>query len=135
MIFFFPSSDTLDIVLLQKNTEGLEQPIFVFNRALRDEKMRYDIMEKHEYALVKALKAFRIYALHSNIISYVPSALVKEILIHPNIYGKIRKWISKFLEFDLEIKPTTLVKGEGSAKLLAESNYKALGVNFMKIHS
>jgi hypothetical protein len=72
LIFSFASSDTLVVVLLQKNTEGLEQPIFFFSRALRDAEMRYDIMEKKLYALVKALKAFRIYVLHSKIISYAP---------------------------------------------------------------
>jgi hypothetical protein len=29
----------------------------------------------------------------------------------------------------LEIKPTRLVKGQGLAKLLAESNFRALGIN------
>jgi hypothetical protein len=81
LIFSFASSDTLVVVLLQRNTEGLEQPISFFSRALRDAEMRYDIMEKQAYALVKALKAFRIYVLHSKIIAYVPSASVKEILI------------------------------------------------------
>jgi hypothetical protein len=37
----------------------------------------------------------------------------------------------QILEFDLEIKPTKLVKGQGLAKLLAESNCKYLGVNFI----
>jgi hypothetical protein len=46
MIFSFASFDTLVDVLLQKNTKGLEQPISFFNRALRDAKIRYDIMEK-----------------------------------------------------------------------------------------
>jgi len=84
---------------------------------------------------VKALKAFRIYVLHSKIITYVPSALVKVILIQPDIDGKRRKWIAKILDFDLEIKPTKLVKGQGLAKLLAKSNCKVLGVNFMNTHS
>jgi hypothetical protein len=56
---------------------------------------------------------------------------VKDILVHPNIDGKRSKWITKFLEFDLEIKPTKLVKGQGLAKLLVESNCKALGVKFI----
>jgi hypothetical protein len=78
--------------------------------------------------LVKVLKAFRVYVLNSKIIAYVPSASVKEIFIQPNINGKISKWISKILEFDLEIKPTKLVKGKGLAKLLAESNLKRWGL-------
>jgi hypothetical protein len=48
---------------------------------LRDAEMRYDIMEKKAYALVKALKDFRVYFMNSKIVSYVPSALVKD--IHP----------------------------------------------------
>jgi hypothetical protein len=61
--------------------------------------------------------------------------LVKDILIQPNIDGRRSKWISKILEFDLEIKPTKLVKGQGLARLLAESNCKSLGVNFINTFS
>jgi hypothetical protein len=39
------------------------------------------------------------------------------------------------LKFDLEVKPTKLVKGQGLARLLAKSNCKALGVNFMSTNS
>jgi hypothetical protein len=133
LIFSFASFDTVATVLLQKNVEGLEQPIAFFSRALRDVELKYDIMDKKAYALVKSLKSFRVYVLHSRVIAYVPSAVVKEILIQPDIDGKRSKWIAKLLEFDLEIKPTKLVKGQGLAKLLAESNCSALGVNF--IHS
>jgi len=54
-------------------------------------------MEKKEYALIKSLKDFRIYVLHSKIIAYVPSASVKEILIQPDIDGKRSKWMAKVL--------------------------------------
>jgi hypothetical protein len=115
MIFYFATFDTLVVVLHQKNTERLEHLISFFNRALRDEELRYDFMEKQEYALFKSLKDFRIYVLHSNIVPYVPSASMKEILIQHDIDGKRSKWISKIMEFDLEIKPTKLVKGQGLA--------------------
>jgi len=39
------------------------------------------------------------------------------------------------MEFDLEIKPTKLVKGQGLARLLAESKCEDLGANFMNINS
>jgi hypothetical protein len=55
-------------------------------------------------------------------------------LVQPHIDGKRSKWIAKILEFDLEIKPTKLVKGQGLARLLAKSNCKAMGVNFMNIN-
>jgi hypothetical protein len=135
LIFSFASFDTLVVVLMHKNTEGLEEPISFFSRALRDAEIRYVIMEKKAYDLVNALKDFRIYVLHSKIVAYVPSASVKEILIQLDIDGKRSRWIAKILEFDLEIKPTKLVKGQGLARLLVESNCKDLGVNFMNINS
>jgi hypothetical protein len=131
LIFSFASCDTVAAVLLQKNDQGQEQPISFFSKALRDAELWYEIMEKQAYALVKALKAFRVYVFHSKIIAYVPSASVKDILIQPDIDGRRGKWIAKILEFDLEIKPTKLIKGQGLAKLLAESNCKALGINFI----
>jgi hypothetical protein len=134
MIFSFSSFDTLVVVFLQKNAGGLEQPISFFSKALRDVEMRYNIMEKQLYDLVKAIKAFRVYVLHSKIVAYVPLASVKEILIQPDIDGKRSKWIAKIMEFDLEINPTKLVKGQGLARFLAESNCKDLGVNFMNIN-
>jgi hypothetical protein len=88
-------------------------------------------MEKHAYALVKALKEFRIYILHSHTIAYVPSSYVKEILTQLDPEGKRGKWIAVFLEYDLEIKPTKLIKGQGLAKLMAQSNCELLGINFI----
>ena len=60
---------------------------------------------------MKALKSFRVYVLHSKITAYVPSTSMKDILIQPDIDGRRGKWIAKILEFDLEIKPTKLIKG------------------------
>jgi hypothetical protein len=102
---------------------------------LRDVELWYEIMEKQAYALVKALKDFRVYVLHLKVRAYVPSASVKDILVQPDIDGRRGKWIAKILEFDLEIKPTKMVKGQGLAKLLVESNSEALGVNFLNTRS
>ena len=55
LTFSFASKDTIAAVLLQKNKEGLEQPIAFFSKTLRDSKLKYSILEKQAYALVKAL--------------------------------------------------------------------------------
>jgi hypothetical protein len=128
-IFSFASEHTLAAVLLQKNEEGYEQPITFFSKSLRDAELKYNIMEKQAYAMVKALKAFRTYALHSKIIAYVPTSVVKDILVQEDSDGKRGRWLAKIQEFDLEVKPTKLVKGQGLARLLAESNFRALGMN------
>ena len=92
-------------------------------------------MEKQAYALVKALKFFRIYVLHSKILAYVPSSAVKEILGQPDSEGKRGRWIAKVMEYDVDIKPTKLVKGQGLAKLLTESNCQVLNLHLMAEHS
>jgi hypothetical protein len=129
LIFSFASEHTLAAVLLQKNEEGFKQPIAFFSKSLRDAELRYDIMEKQAYAMVKALKAFRTYVLHSKVIAYVPTNSVKDILVKSDSDGKRGQWHAKIQEFDLEIKPTRLVKEQGLAKLLAESNFRALRIN------
>jgi hypothetical protein len=68
-------------------------------------------VEKQAYALVKSLKEFRMYILHSHVIAYVPNNSVKDILTHPNPDGRRGKWIAAMLEHDLEINPTKLIKG------------------------
>lgn len=80
--------------------------------------------------MVKALKAFRTYVLHSQIIAYVPNAAVKDVLVQVDVEGRRGKWIAKIQEYDLDIKPTKLVKWKGLAKII-ESNFQALGVNLL----
>ena len=130
-IFSFASQDTIAAVLLQKNSDNLEHPISFFSKTLRDSELKYNIMEKQAYALVKALKFFRIYVLHSKVVAYVPNAAVKEILAQPDTEGKRGKWIAKVMEYDMEKWPTKLIKGQGLAKLLTESNCQVLNLHIM----
>ena len=93
--------------------------------------MKYNTLEKQAYSFVKALKFFIIYVLHSKVIAYVPNATIKDVLTQPNSEGKRGKWIAKIMEYDVDIKPTKLVKGQGLDKLLADSNCQALGLHLM----
>eukprot|EP00253_Pinus_taeda_P031465 PITA_31465 len=129
IIFSFASEHTIADVLLQKDDQGNEKPIAFFSRALRDAPLKYQIMEKQAYALVKAIKDFRIYILYSHVIAYVPKAVVKDILTQEGLEGKRGKWIASILEYDIEIKPTKLIKGQGLAKLMSETNFQALDIN------
>lgn len=116
---------------MQKKDHKNEQPIAFFNHTIRDVALRYNIIEKKALDLVKDLKDFRVYILHTHTISYVPTTAVKEILVQTNIEGKRRKWIAATLEYDLEIKPTNLIKGQGLAKLMDEYNLLALDINLI----
>ena len=58
LVFSYASEHTVAVVLLQKNDQGEEHPIAFFSKILRDGELKYSIMEKQTYALVKALKYF-----------------------------------------------------------------------------
>jgi hypothetical protein len=80
---------------------------------LRDSPLKYDIMEKQEYALVKSLKEFIIYILHYHVVSYVPNNYVKNILTRLDPEGRRGKLILVLLDYDLYIKPTKMIKSQG----------------------
>lgn len=132
-IFSFSSEDTIAVVLLQIDEEGSEYLVAFFSKNLRDAKPRYDIIEKQAYALIKSLKDFRVYILHSKIIAYVPLAAIKYVLTQPDVDGRRAKWISKMIKFNIELKSTKLVRGQGLAKLLAEENCRSLDIDFLCI--
>ena len=93
LIFSYASNHTIAGVFLQRNSQNVEQPIAFFSKVLRYGELKYDIMEKQAYALIKSLKYFRVYVLYSHVIAYVLSNVVKSILTQPDLEGKREKWI------------------------------------------
>ena len=53
LFFSYASEHTIAGVLLQKDNQSVEQPIAFFSKVLRDGELKYDIMEKQAYALVR----------------------------------------------------------------------------------
>jgi hypothetical protein len=51
-----------------------------------------------------------MYVLHSHILAYVPNSVVKDILTQTDLEGRRGKSIAALLEYDVEIKPTKLIK-------------------------
>jgi len=93
--------------------------------------LKYNIIEKQALALVKALKDFRVYIFHSHILAYVQTTTTKDVLMQTNPEGRQGKWITTMLEYDLEIKPKNLIKGQGLEKLMPESNFHTLDINLI----
>eukprot|EP00253_Pinus_taeda_P021433 PITA_21433 len=114
------SRDGVNIDLERKHDEEREWLVEFFSKILKDVELKYNILEKQVYDLVKALKSFRTYVLQSQIITFVPNAIVKDVLVQGDVEGKRGKWIAKIQEYGLDIKPTKLVKGKGLEKMFTE---------------
>lgn len=130
ILFSFTSKHTMAVVLMQK-IDHLEKLIAFFSRTIRDAALKYNIIEKQVLALVEDVKYFQVYILHSHILTYVPNTAVKDVLVQTDPKGTPGKWIAALLEYDLEIKPKKLIKGQGLAKLMAELNLHALDINLI----
>lgn len=65
---------------------------------------------------------------YSRLIAFVPHSAVKDILTQAYCLGTRARSVSKVQEYDLDIRPTKLVKGQGLAKILTEGNWKVLGM-------
>lgn len=127
-IFYFASEDTIASVLLQRDDDNKENPIAFMSNPLRDAELKYAIMEKQAYALVQSLKHFRSYVGYSRIVAYVPHTAVKNILTHQDCLSFIGKWVTQIKEYDIEIRPTKLIKGQRLAQMLTGVNEKVLGL-------
>ena len=108
--------------------EGLEKLISFFSHALMDVELKYNLVKKQPYALVKALNSFQIYVLHSKVIDFMPNITVKDVLLQPDIDGRRGISLTNILEFYIEIRPTKLIKGQGLAHLMEESNCRYLNL-------
>eukprot|EP00253_Pinus_taeda_P031853 PITA_31853 len=105
------------------------------NKTFQEGHPRLKEYRDEAYALIKSLKAFRIYILHSKVIAYVPFASVKDVLTQPDVDERRAKWIAKLIEFNIELKPTKLVRGQGFAKLIAKENCRMLDMNLISTNS
>ena len=79
---------------------------------MQHSELKYKTMEKQAFSLVRSLKHFKTYVGYSKIVCYVPHLAVKDILCQQDCLGKRGKLVSKIQEYDLEIKPTKLIKGQ-----------------------
>lgn len=71
------------------------------------------------------MKQFRYYILHSHAIVFVPNSVVKVVLNQQDVGINNRaSWVSKIQEFNLDIKPTKLVRGQGLYRLMEENESK-----------
>lgn len=101
------------VVVTQLNQEGLEQQIAFFNEGLKEYELRYNYVEKQVIIVVSALKKFRHILSNNRSQLLVPHSNVKDFLINKDIGEKRVGWITKVMDYDLDIKIKKLVRGRG----------------------
>ena len=64
----------MSAILIQENKERIHDLIFLMSIPLKNQELRYSQMEKHVYAMVRALEYFGFYVLHSHSVIYLLEA-------------------------------------------------------------
>lgn len=81
IIYCYASEHTMSGVLLQKNDKNEEALISFMSIPLKKHELNYSLIEKKAFAIVKVVKKFCFYIIHSHSTIYVPNAIVKSILM------------------------------------------------------
>ena len=77
-------------------------------------------VDKQAFSIFKAIKHFRTYLLKSRTKLIVPYSSVRYLLVQKDLGEKRAPWMTTLQEYDIEIKPSTIVKGQGLCKLAME---------------
>jgi hypothetical protein len=120
-LYTFASDQSLVSVLTQKDDDNNEAPISFMRTNLQGVELNYPAIDKKAYAIYKVVKHFRYNILknHTNII--VPLPAVRSLFTQHEMGGKRGNWMVVVQEFDLDIIPAKLVKGQGLCKLAVEA--------------
>lgn len=119
-IYLFTSDHSYVGMLTQKSNQGNENPIEFMSTPLKDAELRYPSVEKQAYTLVRAMNKFRHYILKNKVFAIVPNPAVKLLLIKNELGERRAKWVTMLQEYDIEIQPIKLVRGQGLTRTMAE---------------
>eukprot|EP00253_Pinus_taeda_P017057 PITA_17057 len=100
-------------VLTQINNHNLEAPISFYSSNLQGVKLNYSEVEKQAFVLYIAVKHYRPFLLKAHTKVIVPFPAVRQLLIQRELGEKRANWVTTLQEYDLEIKPAKIVRGQG----------------------
>ena len=90
--------------------------------------MHYLDVEKQGFVVFKSLKHFRPYLLKTRTKVIIPHPSVRALFVQKEMGERRGNWITTIQEFDLEIKPTKIVRGQGFCRLAVEALVDKEGV-------
>eukprot|EP00253_Pinus_taeda_P009102 PITA_09102 len=118
-LYTIASNSSYVAVLTQINDHNLEAPISFYSSNLQGAELNYSEVEKQAFAMYKAVKHYRPFLLKAHTKVIVPFSSVRQLLIQRELGEKRANWVTALQEYDIEIKPAKIVRGQGFCRLLA----------------
>ena len=104
------SDDSLAVVLTQKEEGGDEYPISFMSTGLQGAELNYPVVDKQAYAAFKVVKQFRPYIIKNRTKVIVPHPAIQSLFVQKELGERRGNWVTSLQEYDLELKPTSIVK-------------------------
>lgn len=123
-IYSFASEHSCVQILTQKKDKEDERPIAFMSFPLKNVVLNYSNLDKQSFALIKEVKKFRHCILRSKVYTIVPNPTVTTLLKHNELGERRGKWMEILQEFDLEIQPMKLVRGQGLSRMIVDNQIK-----------
>jgi hypothetical protein len=120
-LYIFASDRSYTAVLTQKNAEINEIPISFMRFDFKGAELNYLAVDQHAYTIFKEMKHFRSYLLKSRTKVIVPYPAVRNLLVQKELGEKRENWMTSLNEYEIEITPTQIVRGQGLCKLVVDS--------------
>ena len=111
LTLYLAVSDFLTSVVLVRDKDRVQHPVYYCSQALRGAKEGYPRMEKLILALVTTTRKLRPY-FQAHTIEIPIEYLMKQVLHKPKTSGRLMKWAIELSEFDIRYKPKTAIKGQ-----------------------
>ena len=109
LTLYLAVSDFSTSVILVKDNDRVQHPVYYCSRALRGAEERYPRMEKLILALVTAARKLRPY-FQAHTIEVPTEYPMKQVLHKSGTSGRLMKWAIELSEFDIRYKTKTAIK-------------------------
>jgi hypothetical protein len=119
-LYTFASDRSYVVVLTQKNIENNEVPIAFMSSTFKGTELNYPEVDQQAYFVFNAVNHFRSYLLKSRMKIIVPYPVVRNLLVQKELGEKRANWVTSLQEYDIEITPAQIVRGQGLCKLVTD---------------
>ena len=120
ILYVFATDTSYADVVTQKNLDVDEVPISFMSAGLDGLKLKYLEVDKQAYTLFKVVKHFRSYLLKSQTKIIIPYPTVRNLFVQKEL-GEVREhWMTTLQKYDLETKPTKIVRVQGLCQMANE---------------
>ena len=110
LTLYLAVSDFSTSIVLVKDKDRVQHPVYYCSRALIGAEERYPRMEKSILALVTTARKLRPY-FQAHTIEIPTEYPMKQVLHKLETSGRLMKWAIELSEFDIRYKPKTAIKG------------------------